>query len=451
MSRVVLLLVALALLAPVADARAADAAPAAAEPSALRAWRFAMLQFTATANGHLRVYDVSDPDHPRLIDDRDMGGEVIDVHFDGGVLVAVVVAPQAVLLTIDDRGRLVDYKAPAGLPRAVTATSVSALPTGESPRSLFEIGRVVAVVSGEAEIELFRAGSVKAGRAVRVRGRGLESRTDPFTGESYEAPAGDGQVRPLVLRVAGARAVVELARGDAIEVGDPVELTGEPAVRHHWQPPRGDYESWFSFGVRPVLPISSVGLGLELGAGLRSGAIDFEFRASPITLATDHGLITTTLQANVLYAGNAGAIGMGGGLAYLRDFSSCDVFSGFTFEPQSSCMVWMPAVAIVARAGSLDGLHLSANLAGFFNEGDLRGAQFDGALVVPLSREADFRMAWVAHGDYALFELGGRLYLRGNGGRDTTIFTFGIGGMEAELSGRDLEGPHVTLGWEFRR
>lgn len=417
----------------------------AAEPKPLRSWQFDGLRFVADDAGGLQVWDVRDAKQPILVDMRAMGGPVVDLRLDRGVVVAVVVAPRPVLLTVDGTGRLGDYT-PVVPAQDATAVTLDLPRKGRPP---FEIGRVVAVQHGLVEVALDDLSGVRQGRAIRIRSRdepGLDGSS--LSLDPDDLPAEDAAL-PRVVRIVGQRAVAELPRGVTVEVGDRVERTAAPPVTLRWFPPVSLYDGWVQVGIRPVLPVGqTIGMGLEFGAGVNLGMLQVQVRAQPLTVANT-GWGPTQVLAEGSVEGDHFGFGLGVGTIF-----AVDRWCGWSFDLPRDCSDWFTAVAGRVRAGSQDGLHVGFGLS-FYDDGDefgVRPGQFDGELVVPVSRTGDFRMGWLARDDYALFEVGGRFYLQGVGGRDTTVLTFGFGGVEIDIpDGSDLEGPHFTLGIEMRR
>lgn len=104
-----------------------------------RARDVGQLRLVATPDGRLQTWSLRNPAQPMLIDARQVGGVVVDVHVAEGLLVAVVVARRTVVLRLQPDGGLSEYR-PTLLPGEATL----AVATGEGPRSGRRIlGRVV--------------------------------------------------------------------------------------------------------------------------------------------------------------------------------------------------------------------------------------------------------------------------------------------------------------------
>ncbi len=432
---------ALCLASAAAPAAAADGSPAAHAGTVARQWRFGHLRFVATDAGTLQTWN-DQGEAPRLTDERHLGGPVVDVRLEAGVLVAVVLTPRPVLLQVDAAGQVSDYRVP-GLAGAPTAIDWAPRPVRVDDSEL-AAGEVVAVANGEAEVLMLRSGGFVVGQAALVRpapGKGPEGETTLLR-------------QPVVGQVARAyanRAWVELPRGAAIEPGDAVERTVMPPQTYRFAVARPNYDTWVSAWVRPVLPLRDLGaqVGFELGIG--SGGLAIVARGSPVTLSNNHGISASMLDLSLMYDADYFAVGAGGGLGR-SNRNDCFFFNGSVQTPQ--CLTdnpWRWAGSAEVRLGSRDGGHLHVRAALGETVGFDTFAQFDGSVVAPVSRLFDLRAAWIASADMSFFELGGRTYLRGLGEAGTMLLTFGVGGIEVDQTDGDLEGPCLTFGVEWRR
>ncbi|MBM4345245.1 MAG: hypothetical protein FJ100_17890 [Deltaproteobacteria bacterium] len=420
---------------------AAEGPPAAA-PSAARQWRFGHLRFVATDSGTLQTWNDRGA-APQMTDERDLGGPVVDVRVEAGVLVAVVLAPRPVLLRVDAAGQVSDYRV-AGLAGAATAIDWAPRPPRSDEPDGLAVGEVTAVANGDAEVQLRRTGALVVGQAALLR-------PVPGKGPDGEATLLRQPVVGQVARVHVDRAWIELPRGAAIEVGDSVERTIMPPQTYRFQVPRPAYDTWVSAWVRPVLPLRDLGaqVGFELGVG--SGGLAIVARGAPVTLSNANGISASLLDLSLLYDADYFAVGAGGGLGRSKH-DDCFFFNNGLQTPQ--CVAenpWRWAGSAEVRLGSRDGGHLHLRAALGETVGFDTFAQFDGQAVVPVSRLFDFRAAWTARSDIQFFEVGGRTYLRGVGEAGTMLLTFGVGGIEVDQMGGDLEGPSVTFGVEWRR
>lgn len=421
---------------------AADAPPAPPTSGLQRQWRFRHLRFVATDAGTLQTWNDQGA-APRLTDERNLGGPVVDVRMEAGILVAVVLTPRPVLLQVDAEGAVSDYRV-AGLAGAATAIDWAPKPARSDDSEGQVVGEVVAVANGEAEVVVQRPRSLIVGQAALLRpaaGKGSDGETAlvryPVVGQ--------------VARAYGNRVWVELPRGSAIEVGDAAERTVMPPQTYRFQVPRPNYDTWVSAWVRPVLPLRDVGtqLGFELGIG--SGGLAIVARGQPITLSNTNGVSASLLDLSLMYDADYFAIGAGGGLGQSK---RRDCFFSFNGGQSPDCLAqspWRWAGSAEIRLGSRDGGHLQVRAALGETVGFDTFAQFDGEVVAPVSRVFDLRAAWTARNDMGFFEVGGRTYMRGLGEAGTLLLTFGLGGIEVDQTGGDLEGPCMTFGVEWRK
>ncbi|MSQ81962.1 MAG: hypothetical protein EXR77_03475 [Myxococcales bacterium] len=87
--------------------------PPSAAAAVVRSWQFGDLRFKALSSGLLQTWLVQADGSERLTDERHMGGTIVDLRLQAGILVAVVLAPQPRLLQVDSNGQVADYRAPA--------------------------------------------------------------------------------------------------------------------------------------------------------------------------------------------------------------------------------------------------------------------------------------------------------------------------------------------------
>ncbi|MSQ81961.1 MAG: hypothetical protein EXR77_03470 [Myxococcales bacterium] len=308
------------------------------------------------------------------------------------------------------------------------------------------MGWVTAGKHGEAEVELQVAHDVAIGHSALIRPQTVDSK-GPATDLPLRSPVVGWVAR---LSSDGKVAWVELPRGATAEPGDIVERTGAAAERYRFAPPRSDYETWFSGYLRPVAPIRGVGIGAGFEFGIGGRGLGIAVRGNPVTFLASDGVGPTLLDVSLVYDDDTYGFGLGGGLAKLIDnFCNFSITSG-SFQC-GTASAWLWAGSVDLRLGAQDGGHLQLRFAGGPSDDGQPFIQTDGRVQIPVWRTVDARIVWTARQDYAHFEIGDRLFLRGNGDRDSTILTFGLGGIEAESPGRDLEGPMVTLGLEWRR
>lgn len=414
-------------------------------PKAPRTWTYRTLKFVAIQDDRLQTIDLRNPDQPRLTDERQMAGYIADVTVKGGLVVVTVLAPQQQVLIVTDSGLVAELGLPP-LPADATQVALALAKVHEEVQLggvSAKVGRVVSVLHGEAEVAIDGGVPIAEWQALAVRPTAV--------------PATGGLVAPvvgIVTRVRGRQVTLELPRGAGIEVGDAVERTNFPPERHRFMPLRGQYETWQSVYLRPIMPIGAVGIGLGFEVGATNGAIDLLLRGNPITLQPD-AIGATRIDASVLFNGDYFAAGVGAGVAKI-----IDGFCRFHFDfrragPQLGqppvCEEWTWIGSTDVRFGSLDGVHLALGLG--MGPSKLRRVflQHDGRLVVPVSRTFDARMAWTAREDYGHFEVGGRMFLRGIGDRESLSLTFGIGGVEIDTPQEQLEGPAATIGLEWRK
>ena len=416
--------------------------PPSAAAAVVRSWQFGDLRFKALSSGVLQTWLVQPDGSERLTDERQLGGAIVDLRLQAGILVAMVLAPQPRLLQVDSNGQVGDYRVPV-LAGDSTGTAAESGWAGSKPIAM---GRVTAGKHGEAEVELQVANDVVVGGSALIRPQPYDNK-----GPMADMPARSSVVGWVArLSSDGKVAWVELPRGAAAEAGDTVERATAAAERYRFIPPRSDYETWFAGYLRPVTPIGDVGIGAGFEFGIGGRGLGIAVRGNPVTFSAKDGVGPTLLDVSLLFDGDVYGFGLGGGLAKPTNrFCNFSSISGSFDCGTSSDWVWAGSVDL--RLGAQDGGHLRLR---FASGPEVNGSQFfqtDGHLQIPVWRTVDVRIAWTARQDYAHFEVGGRVFLRGNGDRDSTILTFGLGGIEAEASGRDLEGPMMTLGLEWRR
>lgn len=252
--------------------------------------------------------------------------------------------------------------------------SESAVATGTSPGvatipAQKSVGTVVRVDRGVAVIDRGRASGLTAGSEIRFLGKETV-RTPSLDGKGEELREVERVVATGRVRVTeDDRALVDLARGGRVDVGDTIEVR-EGVYRYPVAPERlgGVWEA--GVVVRPVLALDTVGVAFINDAWLN---LNFEqpwylqARLSPLAFgwSADGNPISVAGVLSGGYDSRYFSVGLGAGGSMLNgepgttEYNAVDEGGGFGSETQFKDVDGAFAVVQEARLGARDGLSIS--------------------------------------------------------------------------------------------
>jgi hypothetical protein len=434
--------------------------------------------YAALTRGGVAVVDVSDPSSPRLVTRLLEDRAVSRLFIDGDQLLVVVLAEQALSLS------LVDPRAPAvalpTLPPAGAVVAVPSLPSvpsvpapRPSPAAARARGVVVNVAGGRVVFDGGAAAGFAVGQRVRVVAQRLVAKPDLKSGGMTKAPSGETTAVVDVEEVDETRAMARLGRGDVAAKGDIVEVTDAPLTERLFLPPRAPFSWRAGFHARPFFGLSTS--GFPVGAVV-DGYVVWTPRDLPLAVIVEASPASfavlakelhypQTLAVGVTYVTDWFEVGLGGGALVGAEGPCTDQAPG---SPRSCEQNTGPTFNQFLRLGALDGVHLQWESSIFARSGGFVLGTGRGELAVPVSsRVGLFGGGGVGENGWALGEIGVRTMFGGTGGPGTTILSASLGGAgvfdgPGERHEDDLNpgyvwyvqevvaGPAVGFGMEWR-
>ena len=422
-------------------------------------------RYVACGAAGLWVIDVTGGT-PRLVEARDVGGEVTGFFLQGGYLWARVVKLEArPVIQYPPAGATVGTAPPSGgtppasrapVPPPPTRAHYPPRTTPERPppatraRALRSRGKVLEAGPGYVVIDLGQSDGVEHGEHVELFKSVQRDMAGHRTVQREKIAVGK------VDSLGPATARVVLGINERVPEDAEAVLTDERLSSSRTAPPRvGDV--WeYAFVARPFAVLENLGAGIFLdGSGGYRGddALHIEGLLQPLALATadDGGVSAWALFGTVSYDARLFEIGLGlGGQSVNEPEFGLELGSGITIVQR-------------VRLGARDGLHLEAftHVALFHSELEFSSARVTGQ--IPVGRGTWLRMSGgggslgLGYGELAL-----RVLLSGNGDRESVFLTTSIGGVNAfkdqscfgfECTDEraDYAGPMVGVGMEWRK
>ena len=395
--------------------------------------------YVACGDEGLAIFSLEVPSTPQLEAVRDLGGRVTGFHRVGDEMWVELVRREArpVATLVETLALLPAPAPPAPPPAASPRPKVEASPS--------DAGTPVAGAEATGDRAAAMVGEILEGRGSRVVvGLGREQGLAPGGRVAFfvtrDIPLGGGEVARQdeivavgeVVAASADRAEVELGRNEAVPAGARARPTTAASTANRWLPPRAEGLWEFRFNLRPFLALGGLGFGTvsDAAVGVRlEGAVHLEALFEPLGLglAREGNIIALAGSAVAAYDTRFFEVGLGAGWSALNNEAgrAVEVDEVPVFENVRSGF----ALVQVARLGAQDGIHLAArNTFLLYDEAFHYGGTVGELLVPTTDRSWLFARGGGGAAGFGFGELGLRLLLSGNGGRDSFFVSASLGG-----------------------
>ncbi len=325
----------------------------------------------------------------------------------------------------------------------------------QSPTPFGGKGRVLAVRDGAAAIEGGTAAGFYAGEHVKIVSRAHLSPQDQLAEQAGLVPQGTTTAVAALERVEANRSIARLGRGDEAVPGDEVLGTGESLSESIVVPRAIPFEWRVSFTLRPFLDVSDS----EDTVGLLTGAmVAYYFAGAPLRIEAGVEPLGLALGGSVQHDPVIAVLD----LAFTSSFFEFGIGTGFSVLAQAGMENYEtgaytsagtqidPLIVEVLRIGQLDGFNVTWHSAVASTSGGFQFRAGDSELNLPITTRVTIFMDGGGGSGYAFGDLGVRTYIGGVGGPGTTIVSLGLGGAGILDGDKQILGPSLLLGAEFR-
>jgi hypothetical protein len=399
--------------------------------------------YAACANDGLLVM-VTNP-VPELLEQRDLGGSVVELFEKNGELCARVLKSTTAIVVASPPPTPAQVTLEQEEERGARPPQTPAKPRKRKrKRHLDGWGHVIERDDDTVIVDLGSDDGVEVGERVEfVLADPLEEQRSPLS------------VVGIVRAVAPRRARVLLGQNEDVPLYSPGRVSARPVTKSSTAPPRAHDFTSVSLLLRPFLGIASTGGGIIVDAAVSrrlSAPVRLSAVIAPFGYGAEGGLSATTFTGYVMPSYDTRLFEAGVGLGVQTVNTSY-------FEPGTGTLL-----PLFVRLGASDGLSLSgrADFTLFHQSLAANGARVE--LLFPVERGAWLLLNGAGgRSGYTELELGLRAQMYGNGGRGSHFITVVAGASEvsSQLCVRAFEsswcmdnprvsGAHFGVGFESR-